>query len=621
MPDSDPLDFFEDRPTLWPHTAPERLLPSQVEQRLLKAMERVAADGPYAVALCEEAIALARAGGDDGETVRTLFRAATLVLQARRPDRAYVLCLEAQQAFERRDDRWRATRILLLRGQCWLDVGEHERAMALIAEAADRFKVMENRADLARCHAAMAMAHRLAGDLERAIEAAEHAVGLVEPPRDRHLDISLRHNEALMRLERGRQLAQQGDMQRAQAEYARASAVLPDVRHVESARQQPDGGQVLQNIAQVAMAVGDDATVLLALRRLADWARQHRSRLERGLVWLQMAELQRERGRTRAAVSCARAAVKHLVSLHNEPRLVTARLLLADLLEAQGDHRGAYEAYAEGSRVAAEQQREAIALRAEMLALDRDAEQELRSTEQTLAYAQRLSNVGHLVASINHELNQPMASIRLLAETALELIERGEAPDEVLASMRSMLKLSTRLTDLTAQLAAFPAQPAAQPQLLNLRQVVLEALGMLRSRLGQTPCEIVVEFDEGTAHGLESQLVRVVANLVNNALDVLESLAERRIAFRCTNDGEFVVLSVADNGPGLAPAVLERLFQPFFSTKAAGRGLGLGLALSRDVMREMGGDLLARNGAAGGAVFEVRLPVDDPTTVPGELGR
>jgi C4-dicarboxylate-specific signal transduction histidine kinase len=65
--------------------------------------------------------------------------------------------------------------------------------------------------------------------------------------------------------------------------------------------------------------------------------------------------------------------------------------------------------------------------------------------------------------------------------------------------------------------------------------------------------------------------------------------------------------------------VLERLFQPFFSTKAAGRGLGLGLALSRDVVREMGGELLARNAVEGGAVFEVRLPAEDPTTVPGGL--
>jgi C4-dicarboxylate-specific signal transduction histidine kinase len=313
--------------------------------------------------------------------------------------------------------------------------------------------------------------------------------------------------------------------------------------------------------------------------------------------------------------------VRHLVTLPNEPRLVTARLLLADLLEDQGDYPGAYEAYAEGSRVAAEQQREAIALRAEMLALDRDAEQVLRSTEQTLAYAQRLSNVGHLVASINHELNQPMASIRLVAETALELIDSGETA-EVLASMRSMLKLSTRLTDLTAQLAAFPARSTAQVQQLSLRQAVLEALGMLRSRLGQTPCEIVIGFDDALAHGFEGQLVRVIANLVNNALDVLEPVQSRRIEFSCAADGEFIVLSVADNGPGLAPAVLERLFQPFFSTKAAGRGLGLGLALSRDVMREMGGDLLARNGNGngnGGAVFDVRLPLEDPTTVPGTL--
>jgi len=108
--------------------------------------------------------------------------------------------------------------------------------------------------------------------------------------------------------------------------------------------------------------------------------------------------------------------------------------------------------------------------------------------------------------------------------------------------------------------------------------------------------------------GQENQLVRVIANLVNNALDVLEPASVRRVVFRCARESDQVVLSVHDNGPGLSPAVRDRLFQPFFSTKAVGRGLGLGLAMSRDVMREMNGDLAARNAPEGGAVFEVSLP-------------
>ena len=101
--------------------------------------------------------------------------------------------------------------------------------------------------------------------------------------------------------------------------------------------------------------------------------------------------------------------------------------------------------------------------------------------------------------------------------------------------------------------------------------------------------------------------MRVIANLVHNALDVLEPLATRRIRFACASGPDGFVLTIADNGPGLSAAARQRLFQPFFSTKAAGRGLGLGLALSRDVMREMGGDLAAREAPEGGAVFELKL--------------
>jgi C4-dicarboxylate-specific signal transduction histidine kinase len=102
--------------------------------------------------------------------------------------------------------------------------------------------------------------------------------------------------------------------------------------------------------------------------------------------------------------------------------------------------------------------------------------------------------------------------------------------------------------------------------------------------------------------------VRVIANLVNNALDALVARDDRRIGFSA-EVGEFEVrMRVADNGPGLSASARERLFQPFFSTKPAGQGLGLGLAMSREVMREMGGELDVGGAESGGAVFDLTLP-------------
>jgi C4-dicarboxylate-specific signal transduction histidine kinase len=171
-----------------------------------------------------------------------------------------------------------------------------------------------------------------------------------------------------------------------------------------------------------------------------------------------------------------------------------------------------------------------------------------------------------------------------------------------------MYKLATRLTDLTAQLAAFPVQGRAEARPVSLRHAVGEALALLSSRLSHTPCEISVDFPDVEVMALEGQLVRVIANLINNALDAMDASPFRRIAFTCVAEGGRVALRVSDTGHGLAPAVLDRLFQPFFSTKTAGRGLGLGLPLSRDVMREMGGNLTAANNSGGGAWFEVFVP-------------
>jgi C4-dicarboxylate-specific signal transduction histidine kinase len=604
----EPYAFLEDRPTLWPHQAVEKFLPADIDSRLTQAIGQVLVDRDRAIDLAEQAVALARTSGDPSILARSLYRAAGVVCYARRPARAYVLCLEAQALLERMDDRWRATKVLQMRGRCCLSVGEHERAQALVAEAAARFEKMADRTELARCHTLMAMALRLGGELERAVEFAARGVATLPDGEQPQLQRRLRYTEALVRLHLGRQHAAHGDGAAARAEYARAFAALPDVHAVDVSRWAPTGANLLDTAASVAMVHGDDATARAALHKLAAWARQWKSPLERGLAWMRLTEYRQHQGRRAGAIACAQRAVRHLSRVAGDPNLATAQMLLADLLEAAGDLKGAYEAFCSATRAESEQQREAIATRAELLALDLEAEQELRKTEQTLAYGQRLSNVGHLVASVNHELNQPMASIRMLAETAIELIKRGEHA-EVQGNIRSMLKLSARLKDMATKQTAFPAQSESQVCSVRLADAVDEALATLRSRLVQTPCEIMLDLPPVSVRAQEAQLVRVIANLVNNALDVIAHCDVRRIAFACEVADGVATLSVADSGPGLSDAVRERLFQPFFSTKPAGQGLGLGLALSRDVMREMAGNLSARNGAEGGAVFDIRLPL------------
>jgi signal transduction histidine kinase len=464
----------------------------------------------------------------------------------------------------------------------------------------------------AACQCLMAVVLRLGSDPAAAIGALERAKDAVaghEP----ELRRGIAYEEALLRLQLGARFEEAGAVDQAQHEYRRAHAVLPPLESVAATAWSADWAWQVETHARVAQSLVLPDEWRRAVVMLAACARSRRIPRALGIAWQAMAQWQRHRGRSKAALAAVRLAVKHLSSAPHDPRLLEAQRALAQALEADGDLQGAYAAHVRAARTEVDQRRYVVAQRAELLMLDQEAEQELRRSEQTLAYAQRLSGVGHMVASINHELNQPMASIRMLAETALALVEEGDDV-ECAASITAMHRISRRLVDTASKLAAFPAQAATPPQPVSLRAVAHEALVTLASRLAQTPCRLDADLPDVTVMAQEGQLVRVIVNLLNNALDACDDIDSPRIAFRCARRSGHMVLSVRDNGPGLSESARARLFQPFFSTKPAGRGLGLGLAMSRQVMREMGGDLTGHDAEGGGAEFDIILRCETSET-------
>ncbi|WP_161974679.1 ATP-binding protein [Piscinibacter terrae] len=593
------------RPSLWPHRPAEGELREEIGAPLRQALEAARRDPDRARALLDEALAMARASDDPTVLPRSLHRAAVIALRLRDPCAAYVMCVQAQPLLERLDDRWRSTEVLKLRGRCCLDAGENELAETLLAEAADRFERMGSPMQTARCHSLLSAAYRRQGNLLAAVHFAQQACSrMSEAPRPvRHRLLAI---EAMSRLELSRRLRASGEERAADDELDAALRVLPPAEAVDT-----DAGAqsaaVLGVIVRVAAERGDLAARMSAYQRLLRLARRLDDPVILGLAWLRGAECRIAQGRPAAARNDALRAIDHLLRASHSPMLPEAERVLAGLLEGMGDSRGAYEAFGAALHHEAEQERAFTAARLELLSLHAKAERDLRETEQTLAYAQRFSNVGYLVASVNHELNQPLASIRLLAETTIELARHGHR-EEVKQSLRSMVSLSGRLTDLASKLAAFPVRENAPLRSVSLRAAIDEALSLVQSRLAQTPCQITRFGADAQVQADEGQVVHVIANLVNNAIDAMAGQAQRRIHFSCTAGPSMVQLTICDNGPGFAPAVHERLFHPFFSTKAAGQGLGLGLALSRDALRAMGGELSAYNDVDGGAAFELSLP-------------
>jgi C4-dicarboxylate-specific signal transduction histidine kinase len=146
---------------------------------------------------------------------------------------------------------------------------------------------------------------------------------------------------------------------------------------------------------------------------------------------------------------------------------------------------------------------------------------------------------------------------------------------------------------------------------VKVADAVAEALVVLASRLARTPCKVEQVGCAVDVKAVESQLVCVISNVLNNSLDAMEPQETRGVRIDVSSTGttdSTVAIHIADCGPGLPPAFIDRLFQPFVSTKPPGKGLGLGLALSREVVRQMGGDLIAANRPEGGAVVTITLP-------------
>jgi C4-dicarboxylate-specific signal transduction histidine kinase len=464
---------------------------------------------------------------------------------------------------------------------------------------------------LCRCLSAIAEGHWQAEEIELAVENASRALAvLVGVSTEPHLQRLLSANEAYLRCTQGHKLVAEGRTADAASTFARARQALPDLRgNTHLLHWAPSTVAVFDSAVAVHTAAGalDDAHVAMAQWR--GFLRHWQTPADLGLAWLRQAELRRTAGSTRQSVMCLRRAVALLDAQEYDPHRVWAQLALSAGLEALGDARGAYGALVRASKIEAVQTRRLVDVLMHTLTLDAPLRQAVRDAELALAQTERLSAVGHLVAGVNHELIQPMSSVKLLAETALEMFSAGQTAD-LGRDLQVMNSLCEQLVQLSDKLAGFPSlQQEASPQ-TPVAHAIEEALLSVGPRLARSACKLAHTATSGrvphAVHVGKAQLVRVLINLLHNALDAMATTPQRRIDINVDSDHAYTTITVSDSGVGIDPAARARLFQPFYSTKPAGQGLGLGLALSRDELRLVGGDLWAMNSDSG-AVFVVKL--------------
>ncbi|UTT86480.1 ATP-binding protein [Vibrio pelagius] len=238
-----------------------------------------------------------------------------------------------------------------------------------------------------------------------------------------------------------------------------------------------------------------------------------------------------------------------------------------------------------------------------------ESQSKLKQTEQELTQAAKLAVLGELSASINHEINQPLAALRTYSENSLKLLEMGRN-DMVKSNLEKMLTLNLSITDIIARLKVFTRKVTKQEHhTANLHQAVNNATGILSALLikhGITLRMASISDDIQIAiHPTE--LEQVLVNLIHNAAQALHQQPSPQIGLDWRLEPETCVLDIWDNGVGLPESKLSQLFDPFFTTKP--EGLGLGLSISKRIIEAYHGTITATPRKPCGMVFSLTIPL------------
>jgi two-component system sensor histidine kinase HydH len=233
--------------------------------------------------------------------------------------------------------------------------------------------------------------------------------------------------------------------------------------------------------------------------------------------------------------------------------------------------------------------------------------QRLHQREHEVLRAEQLAAVGQVAAGVAHELRNPLTSVKMLVQTGLE----GESPTGLLSEDLAIIEHEVRRMEACIQtFLDFARPPRAERRRTDLLAVVRRAVALLEGRarrqkvllktdLPPAPVELFLDGE---------QIHQVLVNLMLNALDAMPHGGELRLEVKPpAGDSPQVTVHVRDSGPGIAPPILARLFEPFVSGKET--GLGLGLSICRRLLEANGGSIHGENAPDGGAVFTFTLPV------------
>jgi PAS domain S-box-containing protein len=241
------------------------------------------------------------------------------------------------------------------------------------------------------------------------------------------------------------------------------------------------------------------------------------------------------------------------------------------------------------------------------------AEQALRKAQAELAHVTRVTTLGELTASIAHEINQPLAALLANAEACLGWLDRA-TPDLAAArrSLEWIVDDSNRASEVIRRVRALAKKTDIDKAPLDINTVATEAMALVQRELASHAVSLRMELEPRLPRvfGDRVQLQQVIINLAMNGIEAMQSVVDRQCVLEIRSgrdDQGRVLLAVSDCGVGIASEETERLFAPFFTTKA--RGLGMGLSICRSIVEAHEGQLYACRNDGPGATFQFTLPL------------
>ncbi|OHV16510.1 hypothetical protein BK022_11760 [Methylorubrum extorquens] len=244
-------------------------------------------------------------------------------------------------------------------------------------------------------------------------------------------------------------------------------------------------------------------------------------------------------------------------------------------------------------------------------------EQELSRAQADLAHAARVATLGELVASIAHEVKQPLAAIVTNGNAALRWLNRAKPdPDEAQDAIRRMVSEGARASEIISRTRAMAIKGDRRLTRFALNAMIEEAVSIVQGQLAVLGARLMLDLESRMPEvvGDRIQLQQVVINLVVNAAQAMAGQREdaRTITIRSRGDAAVVSVEVVDTGSGVAADQMSRLFDAFYTTKPD--GMGMGLSVTRTIVESHGGSIVVRSPDEGGASFLVTIPVTDIET-------